>query len=379
LRDRLIKQAKRIVVKVGSFVLTQGKDRISSSQVESIASQVYEVLSSGRQIILVSSGAIAAGTPRLGLRGALTNLPQQQAAAAVGQSKLMGLYGNAFSKYGTEIAQLLLTHDDLADRHRFANVDHTLHVLLASGILPIVNENDTVATEEIKFGDNDVLATSMAVLTSADLLILMTDVDALYERDPKRHQDARPVSMVLDPNELMGFNVEGKGHGRGGMASKIRSAKQAAENGVAAAIINGCKPDTLRRLMNGEDIGTLVVCRGKRLRGRRRWVGYGARGKGVLFLDEGACHALRSRGKSLLPSGVVRVEGEFQAGDVVYCADLEGTRLAKGVINYSSLEVKRIKGRNTKEIEGILGYKGYDEVMHRDHLVLLAGHCGGSH
>jgi len=370
-RDQFIKPAKRIVVKVGSFVLTQGKANISEKQLRSIASQVHVLLSEGKEVILVSSGAIAAGKSSLGLGGSLSTLPEQQAAAAVGQSKLMGQYGNAFVRYEREIAQLLLTHEDLADRHRFANVDHTLHVLLASGILPIVNENDTVATEEIKFGDNDVLATSMSVMTAADLLVLMTDVDALYERDPKQDKDARPVSLVVNPEDLNKIDVKGKGHGRGGMSSKIRSARQAAENGVAAVIINGCKPKTLVRLMKGEEIGTLVVPSGKRLRGKKRWVGYGARGKGLLYLDPGACNALRSRGKSLLPSGVIEVEGEFGSGDVVYCVDPEGSKMAKGVSNYSSFEVDAIKGKRSRDIEGSLGYKGYDEVIHRDHLVLL--------
>jgi len=372
LRIKWIQEARRIVVKVGSYVLTLGKGIIDPSQVQSIADQVEEILSMQRKAILVSSGAIATGASRLRLNRPLSNLPEQQAAAAIGQARLMNMYEKAFQAYHREIAQLLLTHEDLADRHRFANVDHTLHVLLKAGVLPIVNENDTVATDEIKFGDNDVLATSIATLTSADLLVLMTDVDGLYETDPKKNKEAQRISIVTHPDQLLSINLQGKGYGRGGMESKICSARQAAENGVASLILGGCQKHSLVRAMNGENIGTLVVPYGKRLRGRRRWVGSGAKAKGTLILDDGACCAIKERGKSLLPSGILNVEGTFLSGDVVYCVSHEGKRIAKGLSNYSSLEIEAIRGKKCNECENILQYKGYDEVIHRDHMVFLA-------
>lgn len=370
-RRRVFDAAELVVVKVGSYVLTRGKGTLNIAQFQSLASQIQGLYDKDKRVILVSSGAIAAGSPKLGLERPLKTLSEQQAAAAVGQSKLMATYEQAFAEFQRPVAQLLLTHEDLADKKRYANVRRTLEVLMRSGVLPIINENDTVATEEIKFGDNDVLASSIAILTSADLMVLMTDVDGLYDKDPKKNSDARRISVIESPSQMPKVTLSGPGLvGKGGMESKIRCAMNCATAGVNAAIVDGIQPQCLIRLVSGEDVGTLVLARPKKLKGKRRWVGHGAKGRGALVLDDGALLAILSGKKSLLPSGILHVEGEFCAGSVVYCADKSGKRIAKGISAYGSEEILLIKGKRSNEIEGILGHKGYEEVIHRDDLVV---------
>ncbi|MBI5286737.1 MAG: glutamate 5-kinase [Deltaproteobacteria bacterium] len=373
-RKDITTRARRIVVKVGSVVLAGLYNKgIEETTFNHLAKQIARVKKDGKGVILVSSGAIAIGMKRMGLKERPRTIPEKQAVAALGQGSLMALYEKAFSPFGVRVAQILLTHDDLGNRPRFLNARNTLMTLLGYDTLPIINENDTVAVEEIKFGDNDNLAALVTNLVEADLLIILTDIDGLYDKDPKRYKTARLIPLVEDADHLAVEEVGGTAgvYGVGGMASKIEAAKKAVHFGIPTIIANGTTPDILKEIFSGKEVGTLFLPLEDRLTSRKHWIAFSTRPTGRIVVDEGAKGAILERGKSLLPSGIKAVEGDFEAGEAVRCADENGREFARGLVNYSASEIERIKGLKTKEIEGVLGYKYYDEVIHRDNLVVL--------
>ncbi|MEW6108444.1 MAG: glutamate 5-kinase [Nitrospirota bacterium] len=363
---------KRIVVKIGSNILAE-KDGLDTKRISSIASDISEIYDMGYEVVLVSSGAVAAGMRKLGLRERPKDIKMKQAAAAVGQSSLMLSYERSFGDHGRKVAQVLLTRDDFSDRKRYINSKNTLITLLSYGIIPVINENDTVSTEEIKFGDNDHLAALVSMHVDAERLIILSDVDGLYEKDPRLNEKAVLIPYVEEITPAIEKISGGTKSfvGTGGMYSKILAAKKAVNNGITVNIINGKKSGLIISLLNGNPHGTEFKSVKGKLSSRKGWIVYGSRSKGTLYLDSGAVRALTQGNKSLLPSGIVSVNGFFEIGDSVYCADSDGKRIAKGITNYSSMEIQKIKGKKTSEIENILGYRYSDEIIHRDNLVII--------
>lgn len=372
LRQDFLSKAKRVVVKVGSAVLTSN-DGLNFEVLGNLASQLSLLRQSGREVILVSSGAVAAGKKKLGVSQKKISLKEKQAAAAVGQSTLMRGYEDNFDRLGQKVAQVLLTHDDLSNRGRYLNVRNTLFTLLEWGILPIINENDTVSVEELRFGDNDELGAMVTNLTEADVFVCLTDVAGLYTGNPSTNHDAEPVYTVANVNkqvEDMAGNIAST-LGTGGMRSKIMAAKTVSARGGCSFIGPGREKDILQRLFAGEPVGTFFLPKEEKLHSRKHWLAYTLRPKGFLVLDTGACKALVKRGKSLLPSGIKEVRGKFTVGAPVHCLDENGHPVAAGLVNYNSTEIEQIHGVQTSEIEKVLGYKDSDEVIHRDNLVIL--------
>ncbi|MBI5562898.1 MAG: glutamate 5-kinase [Deltaproteobacteria bacterium] len=371
LRKKHIRRARRIVVKVGSAVIAGSGE--GSTIFDRLASEIDGLKKGVVEAVIVSSGAIALGMKALGLGARPSSIPERQAVAAVGQGSLMSRYDAAFGRFGIRVAQVLLTHDDLASRKRFLNARNTLTTLLRLSIVPVINENDTVATEEIKFGDNDALSALTTNLCEADLLVILTDIDGLYDKDPKKDSSAKKVRLVEDVDALRldVFSAEAGGLGTGGIISKCEAARKAAHFGVPTVIADGRTGGVLGKVLACEDIGTLFLPKEDRLTSRKHWIAFSTRPTGRLFVDDGAKEALLKKGGSLLPSGIKDVDGGFEAGEVVHCVDAKGMEFARGVANYSSAEIKRIKGIKTTEIEAALGYKVYDEVIHRDNLVVM--------
>ena len=369
---RELRKARRIVVKVGSNLVTSPGLGGDPDRIERLAADVAAVRQD-REIALVSSGAIATGMARLGLAERPRSIPEKQAAAAVGQSALMWQYEIAFKRHGIAVGQVLLTAQDIGDRTRYLNARNTLLALLGFGVVPIVNENDTVAVEEIKVGDNDNLSALVASLIEADLLVLLTDVDGLYTADPARHAGATKldtVEAITDEILAMAGTHDGA-VSVGGMATKLQAAQKAAASGVPMIIASGREPGMLARILSGEAVGTCFVPKADRLGARKRWIAFAAPPQGRLAVDAGAVRALTRQGRSLLPSGVTEVEGEFGAGDVVSVVDGERREFARGLVNFDAEELRRIRGVRTQDIEARLGYKSVDEVIHRDNLVIL--------
>ena len=370
---RALSRARRVVVKVGSGLITAPGQGPSAAVIGRLAADLATLVRERRETALVSSGAIATGTARLGLGAKPRSIPEKQAAAAVGQSALMWHYEQAFKKHGIKVGQVLLTGQDISDRSRYLNARNTLLALLDFGVLPIVNENDTVAVDEIKVGDNDNLAALVAHLIDADLLVLLTDVDGLYTGDPLRDPTARrlaTVEAVTPEIQRLVFDADA-GVSVGGMGTKLEAAQKANASGIPMVIASGREPGVLQRVLRGEDVGTYFQPRDDRLAARKRWIAFAVPPQGRLVVDAGAKKALTERGKSLLPSGLVDVEGQFQAGEVVALAELEGQDFARGLVNYDAAELRKIRGAKTRDIEKTLGYKGFDEVIHRDNLVVL--------
>ncbi len=370
---RALSRARRIVVKVGSGLISSPGQGPISAHIARIATDVAALSKDRREVALVTSGAIAAGTARLGLSHRPRSIPQKQAAAAVGQSALMWHYEQAFMKHGIRVGQVLLTAQDIADRVRYLNARNTLLALLDFGVLPIINENDTVAVDEIKVGDNDNLAALVAHLIDADLLVLLTDVDGLYTGDPARDPGARrleTVSAITEDIQRLVFDSADR-VSVGGMSTKLEAAQKAAASGIPMVIASGREAGLLQRVLKGEPVGTYFQPRDDRLAARKRWIAFAVPPQGRLVVDAGAKKALTERGKSLLPSGIVEVEGQFQAGEVVALAEFDGPEFARGLVNYDADELRRIRGVKTREIERALGYKGLDEIIHRDNLVVL--------
>jgi len=372
MHQQVLTACKRLVVKIGSSLVASPNGGLRLDRIGRLAEEFGGLQAQNRQLVLVSSGAIVAGISHLALKSYPQEVPLQQAAAAVGQSRLMRAYEMAFEKPGCKIAQILLTHQDLADRRRFLNARHTLTTLVQLGVIPIINENDTVATEEIRFGDNDALAGQIAHLVDADLLVILSDVNGLYEEDPHLNPSAKLIPMVPTITKQI-ENLAGASRtqaSRGGMVTKIRAAKQAGRFGVPTLLLNGETPNALGKALEGNSSGTFFVSNQSSLTHRKQWIAFTLRPKGEITLDEGAVAALVIRGKSLLPSGILSVKGTFLPGDPVSCTTGEGIVFAQGLSNYSAESLQRIKGKQTSEIQQLLGTLEYEEVIHRDNLAL---------
>ncbi len=373
MRGDILQNVKRLVVKIGSRILTNESQDLDSTFIARLAAQVAELRREGRQVLLVTSGAIAAGRGALGLADRPRTIPQKQAAAAIGQSRLMRAYEDAFAAHGLHVAQILITRGDLADRTRYLNARATLETLLECGVIPIINENDTVVVEEIKFGDNDNLSALVTNLVDASLLVILTDIDGLYNANPQNNPDATLIPLVKTITRELEQAAGGSGSsvGTGGMITKLTAAKKAAKSGAATLIVNGTIPDILTAAVHGEQVGTFFLPASASLSSRKHWLAFTLRPQGRIMVDAGASRVLRQDGRSLLPSGIVRIEGDFERGACVRLCDQEGTEFARGIADYASSELRKILGHRSADIEDILGYRYGDEVIHRDNLVVL--------
>lgn len=364
---------RRIVVKVGSGVLSRGGVGLHRKAIQALAVSLAALQAQGVEVVLVSSGAILAGMEALGLTDRPRELPLKQAAAAVGQSHLMRAYEEAFQPCGRRVAQVLLTQEDLRHRGRYLNARNTLFTLLGLQVLPIVNENDTVAVREIQFGDNDTLSALVAHLTQADLLVILTDTEGVFTADPRRDPMARLIPVVRPQDAIASYCAEDTGSAAsiGGMTSKVRAARRAAVAGIPTVVASGQIPGTMEAILKAEEVGTLFIPSRSRMRSRQRWLAFASQPRGGIVVDAGAKAALVRGGKSLLSSGIRGTERSFRAGDVVSLVDLTGREFARGLVNYARDEVEKIKGLRTDQIAAALGVKTYDEVVHRDNLVIL--------
>ncbi len=370
-RDALTR-ARRCVVKIGSALLTNQGQGLDTAAIAGWVAQMAALRTRGVEVLLVTSGAVAAGMQRLGIRNRPHELHALQALAAVGQMGLVQVYESAFQRHGLHTAQVLLTHEDLADRRRYLNARSTLRTLISHGVVPVINENDTVATEEIRFGDNDTLGALVANLVEADVLVILTDQAGLYERDPRQDPAAPLVTHGRAGDARLLEMAGGSGAlGRGGMRTKLLAAEKAARSGAATVIAWGREPEVLTRVLAGEAIGTYLEPVQGRVAARKQWLAAHAQVRGRLTLDAGACRAIREAGKSLLPVGVKAVDGEFTRGEVVSCLDPDGREMARGLVNYGAEEARRIVGQPSDRIEAILGYVDEPELIHRDNMVVL--------
>jgi len=368
-----VANASRLVVKIGSSLVTDDGRGIDHVAVARWAAQIARLTQAGRSVVLVSSGAIAEGMQRLGWTTRPRAIHDLQAAAAVGQMGLVQAYETAFAQYGLHTAQVLLTHEDLSDRRRYLNARTTLTTLLGLRVIPIINENDTVTTDEIRFGDNDTLGALVTNLIDADVLVLLTDQQGLYTADPRTHPTATVVATADAGDPALDVMAGGAGSaiGRGGMLTKVQAAKRAARSGASTIIACGRETDVLTRLANGEALGTLLIAEPSALGARKQWLADHVRLAGRLTLDAGAVRALTQDGKSLLPVGVIAVSGSFGRGELVGCFAPDGREIARGLVNYGAQEAARIVRRPSSEIEAELGYVDEPELIHRDNLVLL--------
>ncbi|MFH1259099.1 MAG: glutamate 5-kinase [Elusimicrobiota bacterium] len=364
---------KRIVVKIGTHLITAEDGRINRAQLNRLIKELSVIFQQGKELLIVTSGAVASGVNGLKLTGKPQTLPLKQAAAAIGQVELMRYYQESFAQAKITVGQILLTRQDMDDRQRYLNARNTLFTLLEHRVIPIINENDTVAVEEIKFGDNDTLSALVAGKVEADLLVLLTDVDGLCLTNPREDRQARIIPFIekITPEiEKMASKGTGSRFSTGGMHSKIQAAKIATVSGVTMVIANGQKPAVLKNIIEGKPVGTKFLAVKQPLESRKRWIAFGARKHGQILVDAGAARALVSQGKSLLPAGITGVEGNFAAGEMVVVCSPE-KEIARGLSFYSSEQLKKIIGRKTSEIKKILNTEYYDEVIHRDNLVIL--------
>lgn len=372
-RASILNNVKRVVVKVGSNVLTEDHG-LNLRAIRSISQQICRLIDDGIEIILVSSGAMASGIRKVGLDKRPDEIPKRQAIAAVGQAGLIMAYEKAFVQYHKKVAQILLTGDDLNNRKRYLNARNTLRMLLSWQVVPIINENDTVMTEEIQFGDNDNLAAMITLLMDADILVNLTDIDGLYTKDPRTSPDADfipLVSTITEDIKKIAGDIPGA-LGTGGMLSKINAAKKVTAAGIPMIIANGGKPDVLKKLFSGKDVGTFFTPKKKKLKSRKCWIAFTLKPKGIIRIDDGAAEAIVNRGKSLLPSGIVGVEGEFSVGAPVEFRKTDNEILGTGLVNYSSTDIRKIMGLKSNQIKNCLGQKPYDDVIHRDNLAVTA-------
>ncbi len=366
-----MEKAKRVLIKIGSGVLTE-KDGIKTHVIQGLCRDIAEIMEKGIEVIMVSSGAISSGMKKMGLKNRPTQISQLQALASVGQGILMGIYEREFDKWGIKVGQILVTKEDLGSRSRYLNIINTLSTLISWGVVPIINENDTVAIHEIKFGDNDNLAALFTILSDSQLFINLTTMDGLFDKDPTTNKDAKLIKVVekVDKGVLSFASGDTSTFGTGGMRSKLVAARKVAMSGVPTVIANGNLPFVVRKVLSGEDIGTLVLPSENPIKKKKHWLAFGSYPKGGLIVDTGAEKALLENGKSLLPSGLLGVDGRFEKGDPVMIRNTKGELLAIGLVNYNSGEIRRLVGKNTKEIEEILGYKGSEEVIHRNNMVI---------
>ena len=360
------------VIKIGSSLLTDNGRGLNNDSIAAWVKQISELADSGVRIVLVSSGAVAEGVVRLGLPGRPSAIHEQQAAAAVGQMGLIQAYESHFKKYSKHTAQILLTHDDLSDRKRYLNARSTLNALLDMKVIPVINENDTVVTDEICFGDNDTLAGLVANLINAEVLVILTDQEGLYETDPRKDSQAKLVKEARsnDPSLMSMAGGSSGSIGKGGMQTKIKAARLASRSGTATVLAHGSSPEVLLELKQGKAVGTLLLPDEQPVNARKQWLASHLKVCGTLVLDTGAVNVLKASGSSLLPVGVKSVKGNFRRGDLVACADEESKVIAHGLVNYSSDEAERIIGKSSEQIFEILGYDGEHELVHRDNLAL---------
>ncbi len=364
--------ARRWVVKVGSALLTDDGRGIDDAVIDELVNQITILRGQGIEVLLVSSGAVAAGLLRLGQDERPEVLHELQAAAAVGQSALLRRYEESFASRDVMTAQVLLGHDDVEARDRYLNARATLKTLLSHGVVPVINENDTVVTDEIRFGDNDTLAALVANLVDADVLVLLTDQSGLYSEDPRNNPGAELIAHARATDQTLDAMVGDGGRlGRGGMVTKLRAARLAARSGTETVIVDGRESDVLARIATGEELGTWLESGNAPETARRQWLASLVTYRGELIIDDGAARVLKADGRSLLPVGIREVKGSFQRGDVVLCRDLSGREIARGLSNYSSDDAERIKGHSSAKIADILGYGGEVEMLHRDNLVVL--------
>ena len=369
----LLTQSKTLIVKVGSSLVTNNGEGLDKQAIAAWATQISTLVKQGKQIVLVSSGAVAEGMQRLGWKKRPVEVNELQAAAAVGQMGLVQMYESCFAQHGLHTAQILLTHDDLRDRKRYLNARSTLKTLLDLNVIPIINENDTVVTDEIRFGDNDTLAALVANLIEADALVILTDQQGLYSADPRKDNAAKFINFETAGNVALEQMAGGAGSnvGTGGMLTKILAAKRAANSGAHTVIASGREADVLIRLANGEAIGTHLKSNQMKIVAKKQWLADHLRVGGKLVLDAGAVKVLKTDGKSLLPIGVMDVQGQFERGDVVACINEAGIEVARGIVNYNSADTSHIKRKASSEIEKILGYVEESELIHRDNLIII--------
>lgn len=364
---------KILVIKIGTSVLTDEKGNLDTDIIKRIAEEVAQIRKRGFEVIMVTSGAIVVGMQLLHLNKRPEYLPELQACAATGQAQLMKIYDGHFRKFGFLTAQVLLTQDDVNNRTRYLNARNTLLVLLEKDTIPIINENDTVSTEEIKFGDNDRLSSLVANLIEADKLIIMSDVDGLYKfdiKDKTKKEILHRVEKITDEIELMAEDQRSR-FGVGGMTTKLQAAKMVTNAGIECILVNGKRKNVLTDILDGKRIGTVFVARQPKIKARKRWIAYSSKPAGTVRVDSGAKEVLIKKNRSLLPSGIIGCSGRFDVGDTVDIIGENNKEFARGITNYSSSELNKIKGQKTRDIEKILGYKYYDEVIHRDNLVIL--------
>ena len=371
IRKETLARTKKILIKVGSAVLT-GTDGLDLKIIDGLVQEMSDLTHKGYSIVLVTSGAIASGKHRLNMTGKLKSIPEKQAAAAIGQGRLMRVYSKSFEKNGLYVAQILLTLSDLTDRQRFLNIRNTLSTLMEWGVTPIINENDSVAVEEIKFGDNDNLAAMIANIVEADLFINLTSTAGLYDCNPSECKKAKFIPLVSEFTEEIEAiaTAETSMVGTGGMKSKVLAAKKVTAIGIPCIIAPGRKKQVLTDIIAGKEIGTLFLPMADRLNSKKYWIAFTLRSRGKLIVDDGARKALLEKGRSLLPSGIIDVEGDFIVGDPVSCVDREGMAVAKGLVNFSADEIRKIMGLKTTKIAQVIGHKDYDEVIHRNNLAI---------
>jgi glutamate 5-kinase len=385
LRKNILKSAKRVVIKVGSGVISDhesGKPPLerglSLKRIRSYAKRIKAIVDAGYEVILVSSGAIMAGRERLNLQRPNLDIPEKQACAAIGQSSLIRSYERSFEKQGLKVAQILLGHDDLENRKRYLNVRHTLEALLAHGVIPIVNENDSVTVDEIKIGDNDTLSANVACMAEAQLLILLSDVDGLYTSDPSQvNKNDSPAELISHVDRITSKIEQLAGKSKnplavGGMSTKVTAAKKTMSFGIPTIIVNGLKGDNLKKVFAGSQVGTLFWSGEAKIKDRKHWIAHTLKPAGSITIDAGARKALVERGKSLLAAGVVKVDGKFEFGSAVRLLDEKGREIACGLVNYNSRDLDQIKGLKTAAVRSLVGANFYDEVIHRDDLVLVS-------
>lgn len=373
MRIDTLKGIKRIVVKIGSAVLTEKHGALDKRVIKEIASGLVAIRQKGIQVVLVSSGAVAAGRSELGMTEKPKTIPQKQAAAAIGQTTLMQAYQQALHPFKVKAAQLLLTSEDIESRQRFLNTRATIDTLLALGVIPIINENDTVVVDEIKFGDNDNLSALVTNVAEADLLLILTDVAGLYDSDPRQNRDAKLIPLVQTITRELERSASGSNTsvGTGGMATKLAAAKKASKNGVPTLMIPGKQKQAIIDAMNGNEIGTLFLASGISLNRRKQWIAYTLKTVGSIIVDDGAREVITNNGKSLLPSGIVQVVGHFKRGANIKICSHDGYEFARGLTDYSSSEINLLAGNNSSDIEKILGYYYGDVIVHRDNLVVM--------
>ena len=372
-KRQILRRVRRVVIKIGSQILSS-TEGIEESRLRALVRELAALHDQKKEIVVVSSGAVAAGMTRLGRKERPKTIPEKQALAAVGQIKLMALYERHFSRFDKSVAQVLLTHEDLANRQRYINAKHTFQMLLDSAIVPIVNENDTVAVEEMKFGDNDHLSALVATLLDADLLVILSDVEGVYDRDPRVFADAQLIPLIDDVKKAKSAinGLSQSALGTGGIVTKVAAGEEAAVAGIPTIITSGLNARAVERVFDVEqEVGTLILPEQNRLPHRKHWIAYNLKPAGDVIVDAGAHDALVQKGKSLLPSGLKEIRGTFGVGDCVRCLDANGREFARGLVNYSAHELNQIKGLHTSKVEKVLGYKAYDEIIHRDDLVVL--------